>query len=148
MTDATPKTANALRQAVSRLSRRLRGLRAETGLGPSKLSVLGLLMRADAPLTIGGIARLERLQPQTLTRIVAELETEGLIAREVDPQDRRQLPISITAAGRELMTADARRQNAWLVTALQGLSETERGIVALAAPILERLAHGDDGAKL
>ena len=148
MSDASRKDANALRQAVSRMARRLRDLRAASGLGPSKLSILGLLMRAESPLTIGELARLERLQPQTLTRIVAELEAEGLIAREVDPHDRRQLPMSITAAGRDLMIADARRQNAWLLEALHGLSETERGVVALAAAILERLANQDGGAKL
>ncbi len=67
------------------MARRLRGLRADSELGPSKLSVLGLLMRAEAPLTIGELARLEQLQPQTLTRIVAVLDAGGLIARGVDP---------------------------------------------------------------
>jgi DNA-binding MarR family transcriptional regulator len=134
--------ANALRHTVSRLSRRLRYLRSEANTQSlSKLSILSLLMRAEAPTTIGELARQERLQPQTLTRLVADLEADGLIDRQVDPQDRRQLPIAITDAGRSLMVDLARQQNAWLGEAMLGFSETERGVIALAATLLERLAE-------
>lgn len=143
--DDIGKTATALRHAASRLHRRLRQSGAETSQSLGKLSLLGLLQRSAAPMTIGDLARIERLQPQTLTRIVAELEADGLIDRGVDPEDRRQLPIAISDAGRNLLVQYARQQSAWLADAMRDFNETELGVIALAAPLLERLAESVGG---
>lgn len=94
-------------------------------------------------MTIGELARRERLQPQTLTRIVADLESDGLIERSVDPGDRRQMLLSVTDAGRTLLYDYARRQNAWLNNALREFNETERGVITLAASLLDRIADID-----
>ena len=51
------------------------------------------------------MARLQgavRLTKQSLSRLLKELEARGLIMREADRRDRRQRPIRLTAAGREL----------------------------------------------
>ena len=56
---------------MARLQRQLRTLRADHGVSPSKLVILGHLHRASAPLTAADLARMERLQPQTLTRAIA-----------------------------------------------------------------------------
>ena len=48
------------------------------------------------------LAKAERLQPQSLSRLIAQLERDGLIKRRPGEQDRRTLILEITAAGREL----------------------------------------------
>ena len=132
--------AEALRRANMLLQRRLRGLRDAHGVSASKLVALGHLYRAAAPLTAVDLARLDGLQPQSLTRIVAELDEAGLLTRRADPADKRQILLEITPAGRTLLTDDARRQTAWLAGVIAAeLTETELGLLALAAGALERL---------
>jgi DNA-binding MarR family transcriptional regulator len=87
------------------------------------------------------LARAERVEPQSLTRILSDLAERGLIERRPDPADRRALRIDITPAGRALLIEDARLQSAWLARAMQQrLSPTEASLLALAATLLDRLA--------
>jgi DNA-binding MarR family transcriptional regulator len=134
--------ADALRRSLTRMQRRLRALRADHGVSASKLVILGRLHRAEAPMTAVELARLERLQPQSLTRIIAELEARGLLARRPSPADRREVLIDITAQGRDLLVADARHQNAWLAAAIASeLTGTEQSLLAMAASLLDRVAE-------
>ena len=130
-----------VRRSVTHLARRLRGLRANHGVSGSKLAILGWLFRAGTPLTATDLARLEGLQPQSLTRIIAELDEQGLIRRTADVADRRQVLIEIAQAGQELLVIDAYRQNQWLTeTMARKLTKAEREILAIAADLLDQLA--------
>ncbi|HTV50610.1 MAG TPA: MarR family transcriptional regulator [Steroidobacteraceae bacterium] len=140
-TGAAVPVANELRRGVASLARRLRGMRAPHGIAATKLSLLGRLARAHHPLTASELAALERLQPQSLTRIIAELEEQGLIRREPDQLDRRALLIEATERGRQLLIEDARRQNRWLATVMaQTLTAAEIRLLGIAAELLEQLA--------
>jgi DNA-binding MarR family transcriptional regulator len=135
-------TADAVRRANARLQRRLRALRVDHGVSAGKLMILGQLHRAGAPMTAVDLARLERLQPQSLTRIIAELDEAGLVTRRPHAEDRRHILIEITPAGTALLVEDARAQNAWLAGAIEArLSGMEQALLALAVPLLERLTE-------
>jgi DNA-binding MarR family transcriptional regulator len=137
--------ANKLRRSIMRMARRMRVLRADHGISGSKLSILGRLYRAGRPMTATDLARLERLQPQSLTRIISDLDEKGLIRRRPDDVDRRQLLIEITQGGTKLLVMDAYQQNTWLVHAMETkLSRAERGILCLAADLLDGLSDEDD----
>ena len=141
MPDEDLAAAQTLRRATLRLSRRLQAERDEHGLSLTKISVLGHLVR-KGPLPAGALAAADRLKPQSLTRVLAELEEAGLIARDEDPRDRRQRRFSITEAGRRAGAADMRRRDEWLAHAIgRALSPVERDLVVLAASLLERLAE-------
>jgi DNA-binding MarR family transcriptional regulator len=143
----TLRNADALRRSMARLTRQLRKLRADHGVSPAKLSALGRLLRAGDAVTAVDLARQERLQPQSLTRIIADLEERGLIARRPDETDRRQLLIEITPQGRALLVLDARQQNAWLAAAIEArLTGTEQALLAMAAGLIGRLAEETDQA--
>jgi DNA-binding MarR family transcriptional regulator len=136
--------ANHIRRSVANFARRMRAMRDDHGVSASKLSALGRLQRAGRPLRATELARLERLQPQSLTRIIADLEGDGFIVRRQNEHDRRQFDIAISQAGTELLTRDARRQNKWLAGAMADkLTPAERAILALAAELLDRLADHD-----
>lgn len=142
-TDLIP-VANAVRRSSSAIARRLRALRAPHGLSASKVSILGRLMRAGRPITAVEVAELERLQPQSLTRILADLEARALIRRSRNAEDRREVLLEITESGRNLLIEDARRQNAWLAAALQaGLAPHEIALLGQAADLLASLAERD-----
>jgi len=142
-------TAIRLRRSVQRLARQLRFRRSDQGISGTKRSVLGTLYRADKPMTASELARVERLQPQSLTRVVSELEEEQLIERTPDEADRRQLLISITEAGRNLLIVDAQTQVRWLASTMSShLSKAERDVLLVAADLIDRICDAsDDGPQ-
>ena len=139
--DASLEAATALRQSLSRLTRRLRLERHDRALSLGKLSVLGHLHR-DGALTPSALAQAEAVQPQSLTRLLADLEVAGLALRRQDPRDGRQYLIEITPDGRETLRRDARAQAAWLADAIAAqLNSTELEVLRLAAGLMDRLAE-------
>ncbi|MFI1763318.1 MarR family winged helix-turn-helix transcriptional regulator [Streptomyces sp. NPDC020800] len=134
--------AARLRRGAVRLNRRLRQERGDGSLSPNQLAVLGHLHRHGSAAP-GDIAAEERQRPQSLTRVFAELEAEGLIAREAGTADRRRSVLTLTEPGRRALERDMAERDAWLAEALGTLGETERGVLALAATLMERLASTD-----
>jgi DNA-binding MarR family transcriptional regulator len=133
--------ATAVRQGSTRLARHLRTVRSAPALSTNKISVLSHLYRRG-PSTPGDVAAADRQQPQSLTRVFAELERDGLVTRSSAAEDRRQSIISITEAGAALLESDVAERDAWLAGALAGLSETERQVLLLAAALMEQIADG------
>jgi DNA-binding MarR family transcriptional regulator len=132
--------AQAVRRATLHLSRRLQAERDERAMSLTKISVLGHLLR-NGPMSAGALAAADRLQPQSLTRVLADLERDGLIERALDHIDRRQHRFSLTEAGRAAGAADMRRRDEWLALAIaQTLTPVERDLVVLAAELIDRLA--------
>src|SRR3954453_6828844 len=90
-----------LRLVITRTARRLRQ-EAGTDLGPSQTAALATLDR-HGPLTPSELARMERIQRPTATRIVARLQEAGLVDRVDDPADGRSFTVTVTPKGHELM---------------------------------------------
>jgi DNA-binding MarR family transcriptional regulator len=139
-TAADVETISRLRFATMRLVRLLRQhADPETGLSQSKLSALGTISRSG-PVTLGRLAELERVQPPTMTKIVAELEERGLVVREVDTDDRRVARMSLLPAGEKLLGELRSRKNEYLAARMAELSPRERAALEAALPALEHLA--------
>ena len=135
--------ARALRRGTTELYRRLRSERMSHGLSPTKLSVLGRLA-LNGPLTVTALAALERVQPQSLTRALADLEESKLIVRRQDQVDRRQSLTEITQLGEDLLKNDALRQATWLALAISSvLTPAERELLRVAAQLMRQLAEAD-----
>lgn len=141
---AAPPTAldaSRLRLALVRISRRLRQ-EAEAGVTPSQLSALATLDRRG-PLALRDLAAAERVTSSTLTRIVAALESEDLITRITDPQDRRCNLVSVTPAGAELLTSARDKGTRLLADRVAALSAADADALAAALPVLESLLEED-----
>jgi DNA-binding MarR family transcriptional regulator len=132
-----------------RLGRRLRSQREPDSLSLNKISVLSHLYH-HGPSTPGEITVAERQRPQSLTRVFAELERDGLIVRTPSERDRRESVLDLTDTGRAVLVADAERRDAWLAEAITELTDTEAQLLRLAAGLMDRLADGkptfDEGA--
>jgi len=124
---------------VTRLARRLRDARSPGNLSGRKATVLSDLYRSG-PRTAGEIAAADFQQPQSLTRVFAELEAEGLISRRRSEDDRRQSILEVTDKGRELLVGQTAERDAWLASALAELTDTEVRFLRLAAVLLDRIA--------
>ncbi len=135
--------STALRISVSRLARRLRVERQAEGLASlsdTQLAALAVLEK-HAAMTPGELADHEKVQPPSMTRVIAMLEERGLVMRAPHPTDRRQVVLTVTEEGRALVVQARRRRDAWLSKRLKELTPDERAVLRAAAPVLEKLSQ-------
>ena len=132
--------ANQLHGSAMRLLRLMRDSRSGEGPGMAKLSVLGHLYR-NGTTTPTALAAYLRIQPQSLTRLLADLQQRNLITRRPDEADRRQSLLEITAAGSKLLTEAVRDQRTELARAIDAeLTPAEQELLRIAAGLIDRLA--------
>jgi len=137
--------ATTLRISVSRLARRLRVERtvpglAEPDLSETQLAALAALERHGS-MTPGELAAHEKVQPPSMTRVISALVEAQLVRREPHLSDRRQVVLTVTDAGRDLVNKARRRRDVWLAKRLTELTPAERATLRAAAPILEKLSQ-------
>jgi DNA-binding MarR family transcriptional regulator len=136
--------ATALRISVSRLARRLRAERLAKGLEPglsdTQLAALAALERHGA-MTPGELADHEKVQPPSMTRVIAALEDRGLVIRAAHSSDRRQVLLTATDAGKTVVRQARNLREAWLAQRLRELTPEEWALLRQAAPILEKLSQ-------
>jgi DNA-binding MarR family transcriptional regulator len=137
--------ATAMRISITRLARRLRVERLGLGetevvLSDIQLAALSALERHQA-MSPGELADHEKVQPPSMTRVIAVLEERKLVQRAPHPTDRRQVILTVTQEGRALVHRVRRRREAWLARRLQELTPEERAVLQKAAPILEKLSQ-------
>jgi len=135
--------AGMLRSAITRLNRRLRQARPVGEATQNQISVLTSLELGGA-LTPRELAEAERVQPPTMTKILAKLEERGLVQRTAHPTDRRQVLLSATEAGRAELLEQRRAKDEWLTMRLAALPADERETLFAAAEILDRIARESD----
>jgi DNA-binding MarR family transcriptional regulator len=138
-----PQTAalsSDLRLSVMRLARRLRAQRADQSVPLSHLATLATLDR-HGPMSPRELAEHERVQPPSMSRSLAALESRGLVERAPHATDGRQQVVSLTPAARDMLREERRRRDAWLAQRLAELSPPEREALRVAVPVLERLGQ-------
>lgn len=135
--------ADRLHSGAIHLLRRLRTQDAASGLTAPRLSALSVIV-FGGPLTLGALAAAEQVRPPTMTRLVAALERDGLVTREPDPEDRRQVLLRATPAGRQLLEEGRARRTTSLARRLAALPPEDLAALARAASLLERLARPAD----
>jgi DNA-binding MarR family transcriptional regulator len=134
----TTRLASELRLVLGQLIRRLR---AEHRLSLSQGAVLGRLDR-QGTMSIGDLARAERVRPQSMTQTVADLQDDGLIERRADPSDGRRTLVALTGQGRQVLEIDRRQREGRLAHSIaEDLSVAEQRLLSEALPLLERLAE-------
>jgi DNA-binding MarR family transcriptional regulator len=136
--DRVTALATRLRLVAMRLARRLRQQSSDGDVSPSMLSVL-VTLDASKVVTLGELADIERVQPPTISRVIARLEERGLVSRESDRGDRRVARVRLTASGSRFVARSRRRKNAYLVRRLGGLDAEDLAKLEEALPVLEKL---------
>ena len=130
------ETADRLHSAAIHLLRRLRREDRASGLAAPRLSALSVIVFAG-PISLGDLAAAEQVRSPTMTRVVAALERDGLVARETDPDDRRAVRLRATPRGVRVLEEGRRRRVAALAEALAELPARDLATVTRAVGILE-----------
>jgi DNA-binding MarR family transcriptional regulator len=130
----------SLLQAAGAVESRIEGALAEVGLSGAKLAALTQLVEADEPISLGELAAQCACVRSNITQLIDRLESDKLVKRVDDPNDRRSLRAAITPLGRERQAAGARR----IETVRKQLASALR---ALDSGALQRLAAPDPISK-
>ncbi|MGH7568848.1 MAG: MarR family winged helix-turn-helix transcriptional regulator [Gemmatimonadales bacterium] len=138
--------ADRLHSAAIHLLRRLRLEDPASGLTAPRASALSVVV-FGGPLTMSDLAAAEQVRLPTISRLVQDLERDGLIAREVDPADRRVQRVRATALGRRLLKAGRARRVAKLAVELARLPAADQRLIARSAALLERLARPEGAPR-
>jgi DNA-binding MarR family transcriptional regulator len=138
-TRTIPDLAALLRPSLLRLTRLVRNQRVDMTVTLTQLSAMATLANAG-PMSAGELANRERVQPPSMTKVLANLEERGLVRRAVHPSDKRQAIIEITDAGVALLESERRSRDAWLSRRLAELTPEERSLLRNVVPILDKLA--------
>jgi DNA-binding MarR family transcriptional regulator len=131
------RMATDLRLACMRISRRIR-FESSHDVAPHQFSVLCRL--EETPRTPGELAEIERVAKPSMTRTVGALVDRGLVLRQPDPTDGRQVILSITDAGRRSVRTIRRQRDAWMASRVARLSSEEQDVLARATVILAKVA--------
>ncbi len=136
MDDATRDLHGRLAIATGRLNRRLRS--AGGGLSHGLLSALATVLK-QGPLRLAELAQIESVSAPSSTRLVADLESQGLVTRAPDPDDGRAILISITPAGSDRVLQARASRAAVIAELFAQLTDDEIATVAAALPALEKI---------
>jgi DNA-binding MarR family transcriptional regulator len=138
MADSDARLAADLSLAVMRLARQLRFRNPQSPVSLSQLSALTTLANEGA-MTPGALAIRERVRPPSMTRVIASLADEGFVDRAPHPVDGRQVVVSVSESGAELVKAVRRARQEWLAERLATLDSNKRSILREAADIMSAL---------
>src|SRR3954453_2049374 len=132
--------AGALRDAIGRLGRRMRHPPRPPEPPLGQLAALRSL-DLHGPMSPSELATHERVQPPSMTKIVARLEELGYGTRAPHPQEGRQGIVTISVAGAGLLEDARRRRDAWMAQRLGSLDTDELAALRAALPALEKLSR-------
>ncbi|KAF0848068.1 DNA-binding MarR family transcriptional regulator [Nocardia caishijiensis] len=135
--------AGDLSLAVVRLTRHLRGRRAEAQISLTQLSALATLAR-DGAMTPGNLAGKERVQPPSMTRVIASLADLELVQRRPHPTDGRQIIVSLSPAGRALVADETHAREAWMTEQLSNLAPEQLMVLDQAVAIMNQIIAGSE----
>lgn len=108
--------------------------------GAQGVGVLMRLLDADG-LTQATLARVQRVEPSSMCRMIDRLERDGLVERRRSPGDRRCIRVHLTAAGRAAAHRGAEGARALEDEIFAGLSDDEREALSdMLSRVLARLA--------
>lgn len=137
---ATTDPDEELRVLIQKVARRIRAERGGEGVTDTQLGVLWQL-ETHGRSTPGVLAERERVSPPSMNRTINALEAAGYVRREPSDQDARQVWVSLTQAGLELIAETRRLRTAWFHRQLDALDDDEREALEAVRPVLRKLAE-------
>jgi DNA-binding MarR family transcriptional regulator len=107
---------------------------------PAGIRILALLDEVG-PQGVTALAEIDRSSQPTVSGAVSQLEEQGLVAKDADPDDARRTVVRLTPEGRRTLT-DARRDNgAAVAVVLERTGHTAEEVAAAVAVLRDVMAE-------
>jgi len=103
-----------------------RRLRTQFNTTLPRFDLLAALDRAPDGLTLGEVSARMMVTNGNVTGLATRLESEGLVARRVDPQDRRAVRLTLTTEGQAVFDTQSAAHGIWIKEMFAGLAPEER----------------------
>ena len=101
-------------------------LRAQFATTLPRFDLLAQLERHPDGLKMSELSRRLMVSGGNVTGLTDQLESEGLVARSDDPEDRRAYTVKLTAAGRTRFARMAAVHEQWAIELFAGLNASEK----------------------
>src|SRR5689334_18480351 len=118
--------AYQLGHAAQEVEARMERALGEVGLSLAKAKLLRHLHSSKEPLPLGALAEKNSCVKSNVTQLMDRMESEGLVNRIPDPEDRRSVLAQITPEGRRRYEAAAKRLETAEAELLAPFSAAER----------------------
>ena len=110
-------------------------LRATFGITLPRFDLMAQLERFPEGLRMGELSKRMMVTGGNITGITDQLEQEKLVARVVDPKDRRSYSVKLTPAGRRAFDEMAKVHEGWIAELLHGVTPDDK------TRLIELLSH-------
>jgi DNA-binding MarR family transcriptional regulator len=132
--------AEQLYLAIQHSARRFQSLDGELGLSAARFSVLATL-RYSGPQRLGDLARREGVAQPTMSKLVAGLERDCLVARRADSNDHRGVIVELTPDGTALVRRARARKIDWIGKVLRECDPGDAQATGRTAARLDQAAR-------
>lgn len=95
-------------------------------------------------MTPGALAAKERVQPPSMTRVIASLSDLSLVERNPHPTDGRQIIVSLSDAGHALIADENQAREAWMTDRLTELTPDQIRVLAEAVGIMKQIVDDSE----
>ena len=137
-------TAQQLTDVVTRLRRALRtSIRTEYPWEALPMAQIELMQALSdrSPARVGDLAARQRLSTSTVSGLIGQLMSAGLVVRGTHADDRRVAVVELTEAGRRQLADWQSAHQRRIGAALERLEGAEQEAVAAALPALAKLVE-------
>jgi|HubBroStandDraft_1064217.scaffolds.fasta_scaffold278142_1 DNA-binding MarR family transcriptional regulator len=126
--------------------RRLRGREQGRGLTLSQMRAL-LILEEEDEVTAGDLAKSADLNPASVTAMLDQLESNGIVVRRRAAHDRRVCLVSLTEKGRGAVGQQRGRWHALWEEHLKGLSEQQLLAALEVMRTITQLLDSESGTR-
>lgn len=95
-------------------------------------------------MTPGALAMAERVQPPSMTRVIASLAELGMVRRDPHPTDGRQAIVTLAERGVNAIAEELAAREEWLSRRLAELTPDERDALHRVVGIMDKIIHSAD----
>lgn len=147
--DPAENILRALRRIIRAVDLSSRRLASEHGLTGPQLVCIREIQRSG-PMSAGGLARAVALSPPTVTGILDRLERAGLVRRDRREDDKRQVTVSLTDEGADMVQRTPLPLHEQFLEQLNGLDPEELEAIEDVLDQVVRMLEADqiDAAPL
>ena len=106
-----------------------RRLRERFGISLARFDYLAQLHRHADGLRMSTLSRYLMVTGGNVTALTDELEREGMVQRDSDPEDRRSWKLRMTTAGRKAFERIAREHELWVIELFAGVDSAQKQLL-------------------